>query len=527
MLLSEFIVISEYIWPFNDRLKFPQNMNPPDQLAQLIGLGLYKSVNILSSFIEHPNARVLIQRARAYAELKNYNAAIKTLDSIERITRSEEEINEILELRLTCYLNMNNSAAKCASLLPHLVNRILTPKLHILVARAYIIQDSSHSPNHPAVHHLMEVLKIYPLAIELVEDLLFVGAPIKDILSHIPQSCAKIYMQSLHHTYHSEFKQAIECFSENIINIIPTPTCVLNRICINAMLSGEMTLFDSTAAQLPLDDLEIIDLRASRLKQLKKTDELTNLVQIALNTDEFHANSWLAFSHLLEMNGDHQKALQATRKELLIDRFSRRGFMRHGDLRVQRNDTRKALTAYTKAHQLHEGVDSFSAIVQCCCMLEDWKTAEAFAAKALLAYPASSEHGADSIIMMGLAMRSRDPATAINLLKTALEKSPSNNTALNALIGIKVKEDDLEAAERFLREYREQNRDFYYYLKLGEIYSLKRDYQKALEFVATAARFDPTNERAKDMLEQLESLIRDNDSSDGFDDGEEDMPFFA
>lgn len=487
-------------------------MNPPDQFSPLMKLGLYRSVDILASFVPHPTTRVLITRAKALTDLRKYHSATKVLDTIDRNSRTEEEMNEILELRFTCYLNMQNASSKCASLLPYLVNRVLTPKLHVLAAQAYIMQEESHSPNHPAIHHLMEVLKLYPMAIELVESLLFVGAPIQEVLALIPQGFAKLYIQSLQYTANSEFKKAIECFSEGVSNIIPMPVCILNQICINAVHSNQMELFDSTAALIPDDELDIIDLRAARLKQLRKGDELNQLALFALNSDENNANAWLAFSHLLEFNGDHQRALQTTRKALLLDRASRRGFMRHGELRMQRNDTKKALTAFTKAHQIHEGIDSYTEIVKCYCLLEEWQMAEAFAAKALLVFPPDSEHGAYSLTLMGLALRTREPQKAVEFLKKALKKMPDHNEALNALIDMRIKEDDLDGAEAILREYREQSQDFFFWIKLGEIYGYKREFPKALEYVSTASRLDPGNERARDMLEQLETMIRENDS---------------
>lgn len=487
-------------------------MNPQDDLTPLMKLGLYRSVDLLASFIPHPTTRDLIIRAKALTDLRKYHAATKILDTIDRSSRTEGEMDEILELRFTCYLNMQNASTKCASLLPYLVNRTLTPRLHVLAAQAYIMQEESHSPNHPAIRHLMEVLKLYPMAIELVENLLYIGAPIQEVLALIPQGYAKLYVQSLQYTANSEFKKAIECFSEGIPSTVPMPVCILNQICINAVYSNQMELFDSTAALIPEDELDIVDLRAQRLKQLRKADELNQLVLYALNSDENNANAWIAFSHLLELNNDHQRALQTARKALLLDRVSRRGFMRHGEIRMKRNDTKKALTAFTKAHQIHEGIDSYTEIVKCYCLLEEWQMAEAFASKALLVFPVESDHGALSLTLMGLALRNREPQKAVEFLKKALKKMPEHNEALNALIDMRIKEDDLDGAEAVLREYREQSQDFFFWIKLGEIYGYKREFPKALEYVSTASRLDPGNERARDMLEQLETMIRENDS---------------
>jgi tetratricopeptide (TPR) repeat protein len=261
-----------------------------------------------------------------------------------------------------------------------------------------------------------------------------------------------------------------------------------------------------------LDDLEIVDLRASRLKQLKQPQELTDLALHALNSDELNANAWLAFSHLLELNGDHQRSIQTTRKAVLLDRNSRRGFMRHGDLRVQRNDHRKALTAYVKAHQLHEEMDSYSAIVQCLCQLEDWPQAESYAARAAITYPFDGPAGGFSLTLMGLALRGRDSNKAVKLLRKAIEKGGHCLEAISALVDLKLKDSDLEEAEQVVREFQTQAGEFYYVLRMAEIAGLRRDFETALEFVARAVNLQPNNQNARALLEQIESMIRDRDS---------------
>lgn len=499
-------------------------MNPPDQLLPLMKLGLFKSVEILSSFVKTPSTRTLITRAKALAELKKYNDALAVLDSISATQRTEEEMNDIIELRFTCYFaNPQTSATRCSQLLPLLLNRTLTPKLHIMAAEAHILQDSTHSQNHPAIPHLMEVLKLYPTAIELAMKMLSLGASIEPILSHMPASAAKTFMQALQQSSHSEFEAAIQSLSGLSKMFNPLPTCVLNRICINAVHVGDMELFDSTARLIPMTDLEIIDLRAARLKKLKRADDLNELALTALNTNEESANAWLAFSHLLELNNDSARALQTTRKALLLDRNSRRGFMRHGELRMQKHEVKKALTAFTKAHQLHEGIDSYTAIVQCHVSLGDWMQAESYATRAAIAYPFEGEHGAFSMGLMGLALRNRDENKAIGLLRKALEKNSDNIDALTALIDIKCRDSDLDGAEAILREYREKQSDFFFWLKLGEIYALKRDLLRALEFVTKAVQLDGTDTHAREMLEQLEQVIRDHDSDFDAEEDQEDL----
>jgi hypothetical protein len=70
-------------------------MNPPDHLHALMKLGLFRSVEIISSFAPRATTRNIITRARALIELWKYPEAFRVLESIEKSQRSEDEMNEI------------------------------------------------------------------------------------------------------------------------------------------------------------------------------------------------------------------------------------------------------------------------------------------------------------------------------------------------------------------------------------------------------------------------------------------------
>lgn len=503
-------------------------MSLPDQLAPLLKLGLYRSVDILASFVPRAPARVLIARARALTELHRYNEALKVIDTIDKDVRTEDEMNECIELRFICYLKTRN-ASKCSALLSALANRTLTPKLHIMAADAYIIQETTHNPaNHPAIPHLLEVLKLYPTAIELVEKMLSIGAPIDTILSHVPQTTTKLYLQSLQYTALAQFRDAIACLEpawKKTDQLPPPPTSpyLLSQICINAWKAGDFSLFDQTAQLLPYDDLEIVDLRAARLKYLRKGDDLSKLVLSALNANEESANAWVAFSHFLDFTGEKLRAMQAARKGLSFDPTNRRALIRYGELRMQSNEIKKALALFHQAHKVQEGIDTYNLIVQCYCLLKDWEPAQSFAMRAEMRYPPETENGHVPLALLGLSLKTLNQAQSVTCLKQALTKQPDYIDALSTLIGFKLQENDFDGAERVLKEYRETNQDFYYWLKLAEIYGLKGDFQNALNFATKATTLDPYDETAKDMCDQLATHLQD-DSSEF--DGEEDSGLY-
>jgi hypothetical protein len=92
-------------------------------------------------------------------------------------------------------------------------------------------------------------------------------------------------MQSVSYSARSEFHCAKSALSS------ADPICAFNRICTNAIHSNIFEEFDSIAALIPHDDLEIVeivDFRATHLKELKTPGELN---QLALDSDDTSANA--------------------------------------------------------------------------------------------------------------------------------------------------------------------------------------------------------------------------------------------
>lgn len=475
-------------------------------IKDLRELGLYRSVDILVSLTKSPTIPDLITRAQSLFEMQRWNDAVSVLDSIPDAGRTIEDTNAIIELRLKCYF-ANQGLFK--DRLPGLLTRLLThqhftPKLHILVAEAHILLDHTRSPTHPAIPHLLEVLRMCPMVIELAEKLLTVGADIDPILEAVPEGEVRLFLEALKHEANYNHEGALECLQA----ISDKPPCVLNRICINAFACGQMELFDSTARLIPMGDFEIVDLRAARLKETGRGEELSELVLTALNANEDNAAAWLAFSHHQELNGDMQRALQATRKALNLDRNMRRAFMRHGELRMRRRENIKnAITAFVKAHELQEGMDSYTQLVTCYLLTGDTKQAESYTARAKHTFPFDGPHGSESMALCGMTLRTKDPVKAEEHLRGALERNHNNTKALQTLIEMKCEEKDYDGAEAAVREYRESSADFFYWIWLAEIYGLKGDLEQALEFVNNAARLQPYNEHAVELRDRIEAAI--------------------
>lgn len=484
-----------------------------NDLQQMISLGLYKSVSIACQMTPKPTPQQLISRAFALIEMKLYEEALHAVDTIQLFDLNQELANDLIEIRLTAHLRMNNPQ-KCCSIIQgrDFSNRLLTPKLDLLVAQVHILNNPTPRPDHPAIPHLLRVLQKYPLAFELIDKLVTIGSKLPDFILNSQNQNVKNYANALQTSMTGDYQGAIK-YLNNILESIPGCIPVLVKICEFAFEDGNMTLFENYSVQIPSSNLDIIELRAVHYKQQHKKNELNQAVLRVLNIDPTSPSAWLAFSHLLELSGDQQRALQATRKALILDPNSRRGFMRHGELRLQRNDVAKAQTAFTHAHQLSARIDSFSALVHCNCLLKNWEEAESLAAAAVKMFQPGTRAGNVAITLYGLAKRGADSKKAMEILKRALEKDSTNTDALNAIVEILMKDNELDAAEELLKKHRNATNLFFFNYKMAEIYSVKRDYQTAMDYAQDALQIEPNNERARELLEQLEGVLRDNDET--------------
>jgi tetratricopeptide (TPR) repeat protein len=487
-------------------------MDGPDRLLSLHKLRLFRSVDIASSFASRLPTSSLLVRAKSLVKLRRFQSALATLDSLATHRLTNDEFDSALELRFACHLSMPQS--RVSHLLSQISGRRLTPRLHILAADAYIAQDASPSPDHPAIPHLVAVLREFPDAIELSEKLLQVGGSVDFLIDKLPPGPNRLYVEALSHSARSEFGAALSVLGELSRSMTPPSVHALNQLCATAMDADELELFDGTARLIPIDNAEIVYLRAARLKGLRKSDELSRLVIAALNADEANANAWLAFSHFLELTNDAPRALQSPRKAIMLDRRSRRGYMRQGELRLARGDSPKALAAFTNAHRLREGMDSYGGIVHCLCATGEWAQAESYAARASLRYPHDGPHGAFSMTLVAVALKRRDVGRSVELLRSALQKGGNDREAIAALLSIKIEEGDLDEAEQVLTDFRRQAGEFFFFFKMGEIAALRKDFPRALEHLANALRIDPGSEPARTLMTRFEALVTGEGTSE-------------
>jgi len=477
-------------------------------LNEIYEIGLFNSINVLVKLNKDPILVHRLYQAMSMYEIGLIDDGIRLISDMN-IDLFGEKMHKSLFLEVSLKLFIKKSRVdRIVNIIndPFIMSEFFSFKIDYLLIQALMICYSQPDSNHPAKPFLLRLFDRYPFSVEICEMMLKCGISINDSkITEIGQPYTD-FINGIISFNQQNYRFSMQCFN-NILLSYPGCIPALNKLAICAQKIEDDSLFDSCVSQLPFSDPEIIDMRAYRLKHLNKQKELEFLVVEALNSSQASCNNWLALSYHFELCNDHQRAFHSVTHSLNLDKNSRRAYMRQGELRIKRNDVRKAEQSFSKAHVLLPGIDSFTALVHCNCLLKNWDIAKAYASAAMKEYPEGSFDCNSAVTLMGLALRGNDRKRAISILNTVISRDKTNIEALGALIDIKIEDEDYNSALELLEATRTPKNEFFFCFKTGELYGYMKDYEKSMEFIQKALNINPNNERAKSMLEQLESFL--------------------
>ena len=479
-------------------------------LQEMIDFGFYDSVDAIYKLKKEKTIDEKLNEGLALIKKNLFSEAISSVDDIipPVITTGQKQL--LYEILITSYISLKYKE-KLMILLENETFQTCEKnlKLNLLAADGYILLNPNPSDDHKALPYLLVLYEHFPFSIDVIRRLIKIGYRNfnREQLKTVPT--LDIYVEGLIHLENRHQREALAAF-QKINEVNPDCSMILSKICYCAYHLQKDSVFDDAARRLPFTDPEVIDLRANRLKNLQKREELEQMVLQALTHNPNSPQNWLAFSHLLEMRGDLVKALQTTNKAIRMDPTFRRSYLRQGSLRLAKSDNQtKALESFKKAHELWADLESFSAIVHCEIALFHWKNAAVYAEAAVTMYnePDTPEN-IMAYTLLGISQKGIELETSVSILTHALEKDGENMEALSALVDIKLENSDFDDAIKLLEDHQTPNNEFFFNYKMGIVYGTKKDYETALNYMAKAHAIKPTNANAKEMLKQLESIMQ-------------------
>ncbi|OQR94813.1 anaphase-promoting complex subunit 7 [Thraustotheca clavata] len=268
------------------------------------------------------------------------------------------------------------------------------------------------------------------------------------------------------------------------------------------------------ARQLDNANVMYMDMYAKLLKQCGLTTQLNNLVRDLLGISDNRPEPWLAAACYSDMKGDSTTALQLCDRAIALDKDFARSHVYRGQLLFKLNRAEHAVAAFTTACKLEKSLDGYEGLVESYCDIclkgvDKYLDAMNVARLALLQAPKSPR----SHVLLGtvLSLRPENRDKAKKTFERALTLNPDTMRAHFGLVDLWIHDGKYDQAiAKLLTLAQKQPRDVLY-VKLGDVYTLNREYGNALPYYHRALSINPTLTKALQGLERVEKLMRGED----------------
>ncbi|KAL0591971.1 hypothetical protein ABG067_000624 [Albugo candida] len=266
-----------------------------------------------------------------------------------------------------------------------------------------------------------------------------------------------------------------------------------------------------------IDDLNLafMDHYAKSLRRNDAKVQLCNLVQDLFQISDEAAIPWLAAAYYSELKQELDTALHFSERAILIDSQYFEAHLFRGTLQLQLNRAEEALLSFTACCKLKKTLDAFAGMINSYCELcfngsNRYKEALATAKSVVRLYP----HNAQSFVLLGnvLMLRDENRSHARRAFQRALSLDNTNRNATFGIVELCIAEEDYTAALGRLHGMANESASEEIFLKLGNIYTLKKAFPEAMEQYNNALSINSFSSAAISALNRLDELMQTQNS---------------
>jgi len=297
--------------------------------------------------------------------------------------------------------------------------------------------------------------------------------------------------------------------------------------------------FERIRKQLP-SQIDHMDKYALILSKTKRSSDLNTLADSLLLLDDRRPEAWTTLAIYHQSRGDHGKAMKSVEKALSLDQKHAFAHYLHGLILLGDNRPEHASVSFFRSIELRKDIDAFEGLVDSHLAAGNLKEAIASAKEAISLAPRDPR----TLTMVGIALaksavesaeakaRQGVLERAKRSLRKVLAMHPSHLRSMFALVDLHIREADYESCIAILKEglegnsasFRPTQKPDLLLSKLGEVYTLAEQYDKAIEAFHKALGLNPALTSCKVNLERLDKIIRGLDPNERGDEILEDTP---
>ena len=297
--------------------------------------------------------------------------------------------------------------------------------------------------------------------------------------------------------------------------------------------------FERIRKQLP-SQIDHMDKYAFILSKAKRINDLNALADSLLLLNNRRPEAWSTLAIYHKTKGDFDKAMALVEKALSLDQKHAFAHYLRGVILLADQRPEHASVSFFRSIELRKDIDAFEGLVDAHLAAHNLKEAIASAKEAISLSPRDPR----TLTMVGIAlaksaMESGDSKSRSGVLEKAkrslrkvLAIHPSHRRSLFALVDLYIREKDYDSCITILNEGLEGSSASFHpprnphliLSKLGEVYTLAEQYDKAITAFHKALGLSPGLVSAKQHLERLDKIIRGLDPNDRGDEILEDTP---
>lgn len=475
---------------------------------------------------------------RQFIRAKSYYQRISYLDENRYLWKEAQCLKEL------------GSLIEASDVLGNIENR--TPPMNMMLGKLFIAIGRSHT----ATQAFMDVLAENPFILEAAELLASLHAEKVAVLRSLDKGFDKrgVALNSKECVQLRELissmvaKERFQTFTAlqqftNLEEEFPGNLYIQEQLALlhlqNDDKAGAARYFEKVRKQLP-SQIDHMDKYALILSKLKRSSDLNALADSLLVLDDRRPEAWAALSIYHQSRDDQDKAMLFVEKALSLDQKHAFAHYLRGVILLGDNRPEHASVSFFRSIELRKDIDAFEGLVDAHLAAGNLKEAIASAKEAISLAPRDPR----TLTMVGIALAKSAVESAeakarqgvLERAKRSLRKvlaiHPSHLRSLFALVDLHIREADYKTCIFILNEGLEgksasfrppQNPDLVL-AKLGEVYTLAEQYDKAMAAFHKALGLNPGLTSCKLQLERLDKIIRGLDPNERGDEILEDTP---
>lgn len=514
-----------------------------DHVKLLYDQGLYSSVTTLASMLltTNDNSDILtcaekyqtyVYYGDALTSLKEYKKAESMYRRALQLKKSlmkskgkaqpfpQGEVTSEVDVKYrayTCLVNLKQYSQAIA-LLESISAKQKTPCVNMALAKLY----HQNGMDRSAITCYKEVLKECPFAVEAALGLLSLNVRGAEVISlmlngnvSVPNlDWLPLWIKAQSDLHSKELTQAITAFKQIDKTNLRGNVGVLVSLGEAYYYNGDYTNAMSVLEKAHLSDPLLIkgmDIYAALLSKEKKAKELESLTSHLIAINDAVPEPWIAMAYFCFASKRWNKALNFAQKACSINPRHVEALLLKGCVLFEWKKYQEAVNNFGEAfkiapyrYEAHKGmIDCYLAMHRtreaielansACKQLGSTARALTLYASVLYNYPSSSEK-------------------AKHLLERALKQDPTYLNAVYLLANIYEQERLYEKGIELLKKQTEQQSSCRLHQMLGDFLARTNEHEKALHHFSIALNMDPTNHKAAEGSQRVETSTESSES---------------